>query len=563
MPAKRRKRSRSPIQHFLATIPPLIALAAAPLRAGLCVSDCNGDAAVAVNELVTSVGIVLGESPASRCLTTDADGDRRVTVDELVKAVQTALGGGCAWDQVFIRDEQGRALLLRGANVSNAAKSDPQRLPFVNRDDVLRISRDFGFNLARYLVLWDGLEPQPGEYSETYLDLIAERMEWFREAGVYVVFDMHQDVYSRHFCCDGAPRWAIRDDGLPFEQQPFWFLNYFQPAVVRAFDNFWNYDGPHSDLQDHYAEAWRRIAARFKDHPAVLGYDLMNEPFPGSAFSLSEVQRNEEPNGTAANFDRTLFRAFYERMIARIREVDPDNWIFYEPRYGAPSIGMPSYIGKLDDPREGEDRIAGFPHLYSLQLEAGGGYDPATDPTIPEWARRRRAEAEANREPMLIGEFGLTDAATNGNQHIEDVLRMSEGVVSGWAIWSYDPDGGYGIVNPDRTEKERVGILVRTYAQRIAGQPLYFDYDPTSRSFRLAFRETGVAAPTEIYVPAARHYPHGFEVFASDPDGRWTQSWDAAREVLSITTDPEQPQHLIAIVARAPGETATRGAASR
>ncbi|MBZ0253699.1 MAG: glycoside hydrolase family 5 protein, partial [Candidatus Methylomirabilis sp.] len=57
----------------------------------------------------------------------------------------------------FIRDGAGRALTLHGVNMSGTAKGDPERLPWVERDDVLRLSRDWGFNFVRYLVLWDGL----------------------------------------------------------------------------------------------------------------------------------------------------------------------------------------------------------------------------------------------------------------------------------------------------------------------------------------------------------------------------------------------------------------------
>jgi endoglycosylceramidase len=51
--------------------------------------------------------------------------------------------------------------------------------------------------------------------------------------------------------------------------------------VIRAFDNFWNYE-EHPELQDHYAAMWAHVAERFRDHPAVIGYDLMNEPWQGS-----------------------------------------------------------------------------------------------------------------------------------------------------------------------------------------------------------------------------------------------------------------------------------------
>jgi hypothetical protein len=63
----------------------------------------------------------------------------------------------------------------------------------------------------------------------------------------------------------------------------------------------------------------------------------------------------------------------------------------------------------------------------------------------------------------------------------------------------------------------------------------------------MAFAETGVTGPTEIYVPSARFFPQGFEVYTSDPDGAWSSTWDADREVLSIHTDPSQPLHAVTV----------------
>jgi hypothetical protein len=67
----------------------------------------------------------------------------------------------------------------------------------------------------------------------------------------------------------------------------------------------------------------------------------------------------------------------------------------------------------------------------------------------------------------------------------------------------------------------------------------------------MAFRtEQAATGPTEIYVPARRHYPNGFDVWVSDPDGSWSQSWDAEREILSVETNPSQPFHLVVITLR-------------
>lgn len=446
--------------------------------------------------------------------------------------------------QGFVTDEHGRALVLHGTNMSSASKSDPERIPsWAGRDDVLRLSRDWGFNFVRYLILWDALEPRPGEISQDYLDQVETYLDWLQEAGIHVVLDMHQDVYSRVFCCDGAPAWAVRDDGLPFEPQPAWFANYFQPAVIRAWDNFWLYeDGDHADLQDHFTAAWAAVAARFGDHPAVLGYDPLNEPYPGSAFELL-------PGSAMQAFARDRYRPFLQRVIAAIRAEDADSWIFFEPTYGAPAAGLPSFLPPLDDPRAGAPRLAYFPHLYSITLEGGGGYR-ANDPTVESWELRRREEIVRHGTPLLIGEFGVTDGVRDGLVFLEKVLDLADRMTSGWAVWDYEPvDGGYSFIDAARNEKTaKTDLLVRAYPRAVAGKPFWIRWYRDARIFGLGFRNVpGVSGPTEIYVPE-RHYPAGFEVNASDRDGTWSWSFDPASRVLSVQSDPDTPTHSIFVV---------------
>ena len=88
---------------------------------------------------------------------------------------------------------------------------------------------------------------------------------------------------------------------------------------------------------------------------------------------------------------------------------------------------------------------------------------------------------------------------------------------------------------------------MRTYPRAVAGKPLYVRYDAASHEFALAFEETGVPGPTEIYIPAARFHPHGFEIHVSDPDGAWSSAWDADREVLSLWTDPAKALHAVTV----------------
>jgi len=466
--------------------------------------------------------------------------------------IATSRPSALARDPHLLYGRDGRALILHGVNVASSAKSDPLRLPVIDEPEVQRLARDFGFNFARYLILWDALEPQPGQINHDYLDRIGERLDWFAGAGITVMLDMHQDVYAQRFCCDGAPEWAIRDDGLPFTLQSSWFLNYFQPAVRRAFDNFWLYDqGAHRDLQDHYFEAWAAVARRFKDHPAVLGYDIMNEPHPGSMFDAAEaVGFPPLPNSKSPEFDRTRLQPFYQRAIDRLRQEDSDGWMFVEPRYGAPGNGSPSFLGVLNDPRVGDDRVALAPHLYSVKLEAGLTYDPQNDPSLEDWERRRTAEMEQQQSPLLLGEWGLDPNWGNSELFTRKVVALADRLRAGWAYWSYDP-GGWSFLNPDLTERTSAGLLVRAYPQKTAGQLKVFEFDPTTHRFTMTMvNDPSLGSPTEIYLPARRFYAGGWTLTTSAASGRWRHSWDASREIVSVWFDGPAAERTITIEAR-------------
>ena len=59
----------------------------------VCTADCNGNNMVAVNELVTCVGIVLGNTDPSVCPACDGNGDGNVGIADLVGGVGNLLTG--------------------------------------------------------------------------------------------------------------------------------------------------------------------------------------------------------------------------------------------------------------------------------------------------------------------------------------------------------------------------------------------------------------------------------------------------------------------------------------
>ncbi len=429
-------------------------------------------------------------------------------------------------DWQYITDDDGRALILHGLNVDGNAKGDG--LPSITREEVLQLSGEYGFNHARYLIFWSQTEPEQGVYDEAYLDEVQTRLDWLEEAGMKVVIDMHQDCWGDTIYqladgsdepsgANGAPMWATVTDGEPHTQPPgMWSLCYVSDDVTRAFDNFWDHEG-HPELQDGYAAMWAHVVQRFSDHPAVIGYDIMNEPWEGSAIVDQQA------------FDEGLFHDFHQRVIDAIRTVDPDGWVFYEPRAFGPNQAQPSWLPPLNDPRDGVPKLAYYPHFYPVAYETG--YDPDDDSYIGQWQGHRTDEQAEHRVPMVVGEYSTLpfDSEADRATYFSRMNAMLDESTSGWAFW----DRGVVYNTQDGGELEVLDYLIRPYPLAVAGQPISYGFDRETAVFTLALEgRDKVGGDTEIFVPEAS-YPDGFEV----EEGEFTSSFDEATRVLTVEAD--------------------------
>ena len=68
-------------------------------------------------------------------------------------------------------------------------------------------------------------------------------------------------------------------------------------------------------LVDHVGAMWLRIARRFEDAPLIVGYDLFNEPWPGTGWQACANPAGCPPGG----FDQTALTAFFNRTVAAVR----------------------------------------------------------------------------------------------------------------------------------------------------------------------------------------------------------------------------------------------------
>ncbi|MGZ4211932.1 MAG: cellulase family glycosylhydrolase [Actinomycetota bacterium] len=420
----------------------------------------------------------------------------------------------------WLTDARGRVVVFHGVNmVMKTPPYEPSSIGFGD-DDAAFLERE-GFNTVRLGVILKGLEPQPGPFDDAYLENIRSTIRVLGEHGIRVLVDFHQDMYNEHFDGEGLPDWMVRHDGLPAEPDGGFPANYFaMPALWRAYDHLWANDpGPRGiGLQDEYAAAWRHVAAAMRDEPAVFGYDIFNEPWPGSVWPTCL-----NPQGCPL-FDATL-TSFFSRIIAQIRTVDPTTMTFYETHpifAGGADVHMPST----------GDAFAGFSfHVYCLGSTVGLPPNLLGEASCPLGEDRPfdRAEAQSQRtgDALLLSEFGATDDVPT----IARDLDAADRHVDSCQYWTYSggdpccPRPAEGVIidpskppTPDNVKQAKLDALVRPYPRAVAGTPLSWGYDTASDTFTFAYgTDPRIHADTEVFVPAARHYAGGYVVRVSGP----------------------------------------------
>lgn len=387
----------------------------------------------------------------------------------------------------FLRDPEGRAVILRGVNLSGRHKAPPY-FDYHGPADFVRLRADWGLNAVRFLITWAAVEPEDGRFDDAYLAAVADRLAWADAAGLLVIIDMHQDLYGEGFgppVGDGAPRWTCADERYQdFTPRSPWFLGYTDENVRACFDRLW------SDRAERLVAAWAHVAERLAAAPAVIGFDIINEPHWGSA----DIRA----------FEPDVLTPVYARVIDAVRARAP-HWIpFVEPS-SARNLGVSfaTRLGKVAGP------LVYAPHAYDPLAESGTGFDPtrAADlafniMSLAEEAHGLLPEGAA----LVLGEYGGVARLPGIHAYMDTVYDAAGAVAAGSFYWHYGRDDGYGLLDAEGHEKpELMSAIARPYPARIAGDPVSYAYDEEKRRLTVAYHpDRSLDAATVILGPGGK-----------------------------------------------------------
>ncbi|WP_430812268.1 MULTISPECIES: cellulase family glycosylhydrolase [unclassified Carboxylicivirga] len=438
-------------------------------------------------------------------------------------------------------DNNGRHVILNGINVVNKSKKD--QYLFGGGAEFYANLKSWGFNSIRFYINWDGLELEPGVYNESYLKEIDKRIQWAADNGVFVILDMHQDLFGLKFS-NGAPEWATLDEGKPHITGDVWSDAYMMSeAVQTAFDNFWA-NKPASDgigVQDHYANLWKHIAKRYADNPTVIGYDIMNEPFAGSSALQAmpamltaygeliyattgkvlteeelvaiwgDVNRRTEAlkvlstkenysyvidalYDVNAGFEKNHLQAMYQKVANAIREVDTTHVLFLEHSYFS-NVGVKSSIERVRLKDGSPDMLVAYaPHGYDLVTDTDDASSSNSE-RVEFIYNRIKEKGEQMEMPVWVGEWGAYYSHGEGIVSVaRTAIRLIESHLFGNAYWSYNS----GTENLAYFKK----AILRPYPAYTCGELLQYHYSHATGELNVEWHEaTNISAPTTIFVP--------------------------------------------------------------
>lgn len=419
----------------------------------------------------------------------------------------------------WFKDSQGRVVIMRGINMQNSVKRAPHDYNITEED--FDIIYNWGFNVIRLLIIWEAIEPEPSVFKEEFFRKVDQMVDWAEERGIFVLLDMHQDLYGPAFGGDGAPVWASRTD-IPFKWNDPWGLNYFSKAVIESYNNFWT----NNELQEHFIQSWLKAVQRYNKRPHVIGYDLYNEPFFGSI--------------PPWDFERYYLGPFQDKVALRIRRIDPDRIIFYEP-FIFSSGGLVTFL----PPPAIKTNVAIAPHFYDpvLGLVHQLPYDNNPSRIHNMMTLRDKECRGLGNIPWFLGEFGI-GSGENSDQYIHDIYNALEKFMASGTYWDYGRNNYMAPLDPYGNERPRVNDMARPYPTRIAGEPISFSFNQNTKTFKLTYKNSPTATgPTEIFIPEARHYPSRFTVDSNDI--YWRYDYDG--RILKYYHDPNVYTHTITV----------------
>lgn len=436
---------------------------------------------------------------------------------------QTAKKWNIQWlstSGMYIIDEQGQYIQLRGINqrvpfLFDVTFDDGRRaneyIPPFEKEDVEEIAR-LGFNHLRLPINWSAFEPEKDVYQkEEFFGKIHQVLDWCKDADIYVLLDIHADAWSKEIGEDGMPRWTIYPERYEPMEGP---LNFTSLALRRAnpqvFKCYKDLIVNNHNIRDEYLYFWNSLIEEFRDDPAVIGFEPLNEPttyFGG----ITERQ----------------FLDFYKLCSQNMRQIDKRHLLWLEPDAARNIVGTAPLLG-FPFP---DNKIIYCPHYYpnltsNVSENTVEGWKTATDKAFD----RILQEGRSWNAPIVINEWGINPSTNKGMNLVVAFMEQMEqrnihstfwlwrepkpGTSGADGTWGFFTDLGGGLAWESRDVAKK--NIASPYAISLPAPYIYQYFDRDTKVFTCTFEMTTKQSGSPILYIPEHWYPEGYTVFVNN-----------------------------------------------
>ena len=404
-------------------------------------------------------------------------------------------------------NEEGKEILLQGINFVCKEKEKGYLFP-----EYKRLFKEFaekGFNVIRLGIFWDAVEPLPGKIDDDYLQKISQVIKEAEENGLYVLIDMHQDLWSVKYG-DGAPEWATLTDGAEHPTDcAIWFDAYLRSdAIINAAEHFWKDDKAEDGigLMQHYVSMWEHIVRSMDQHENIIGYEPMNEPFMGSlarnTFGFAAMKTKEKfpefdfatmqgitpesqaymgeiVNSEFMKWDENTLMPFYQKIEDAIRPLTEKALVVGGNIYCSASFttGISRVSGQ-----EGKTWQIHAPHGYDSVVDSDNYENFNQENVIRLFADKRESQLKLQM-PVIVGEWGAFPSKPFTNDLIDQMNLILEKYLWSSTYWQY---------LPEMEKDENYDALRRGYPAETTGTLKEYHYDRQEKQLEVSFEGTDI-----------------------------------------------------------------------
>jgi endoglycosylceramidase len=299
-----------------------------------------------------------------------------------------------------------------------------------------------GVNLIRLGVMWAGVEPQRGQYNNTYIETLRGITEGAAAFGIYTLLDMHQDAMSEKFCGEGFPAWAVQSAGILSFPEPIgrafrdmdpatgfptrqdcarhaWSSYYFAADSAAAWQALYsNSDG----LLDAWAAMWGTVVAAFKGDSHILGIEVVNEPFAGNVYREPLLLR-------PAVAARSNLQRAYDAIASAVWAADPSRLFFFA---GVPWADLGSGFPHAPGGETTNDRSVLVFHHYEYP------WGPQVRNSSREHTARYVEDAGRLGTALIVTEIAEMCGQSQADWASWNLItRAAENALTSWVSWEY------------------------------------------------------------------------------------------------------------------------------